>query len=159
MKMPSTLTCICVFPPPHTLPHFLSLKKNKIKLVQRLQKKMENSKQLFWKEKKIKNIKEKSYWQNCPGRRLIPCIAGVLPQRGGGEIGIPVCGASHRTGKPSTPPFTPGALEKAGKKENYCICLHVGCTHDNCTHRFNPGIGIRQQIAVVFGDCNHFVGN
>lgn len=59
MKMPSTLTCICVFPPPHTLPHFFSLKKNKIKLVQRLQKKMENSKQLFWKEKKIKKHKRK----------------------------------------------------------------------------------------------------
>lgn len=45
-------------------------------------------------------------------------MAGVPLQRGGrGEIGIPICGASHSTGKPSPPPLTPGALEKAGKKK------------------------------------------
>lgn len=50
MKMPSTLKCMRVFTLPYMLPQCLS--HNKIKLVQRLQQRLENSKQLLWKEKK-----------------------------------------------------------------------------------------------------------
>lgn len=50
MKMPSTLECMRVFTLPHTLLQCLS--HNKTKPVQRLQQRLENSKQLLWKEKK-----------------------------------------------------------------------------------------------------------
>lgn len=78
-------------------------------------------------------------------------------QRGGAETGIPIRGASHSTGKPSSPPLTPGALKKAGKKESYSTRLLIDCTHYNCIHRFNSMTGIKQQIAVVLGAYIQYV--
>lgn len=139
MKMSLTLKWMCLHPTP-----FASLLLIKRKLVQRLQEKLKNSKQLSGKQNKtinrIEPLTSELSWQTSH-----PMHSRCALQRGGGETGTPVCGASRSTGKPSPPPLTLRALEKAGKNKApvfaCTLAVHTTTALTGSTLNWHPATG------------------
>lgn len=148
MKMSSTLKCMRVFTLPHTLLQHLS--HNKTRLVQRLQQRPENSKQLLWKEKKnINRIEPLTSELSCQTSHPMHSKCSHAERRSRDWDSHPRCTTQHRETFILT--LTPGALKKAGKKKAILFACSLTAPHSNCIHRFNSMTGIKQQIAVVLG--------